>query len=102
MRVSCAYSIEPRATNPHKAASSPLVRFASARLRPWIPRQSDGSVSGDRHTAQSSACQTLYRSKTDKTQQCGLRRLRKHRWLRVDAGGRVWPGVIAGPDDGVI
>jgi hypothetical protein len=51
---------------------------------------------------QSSACQTLYRDKTDKTKQRDLRRLREHRWLRVDAGGMVRPGVIAGPDNGVI
>jgi len=30
-----------------------------------------------------------------------LRRLREQGWLRVDAGGMLGPGFIAGPDDGV-
>ena len=50
---------------------------------------------------QSSAYQTLYRKKTDKTKQRDLRRLREQGWLRVDAGGMLAPGFIAGPDDGV-
>ncbi len=50
---------------------------------------------------QSSAYQTLYRKKTDKTKQRDLRRLREQGWLRVDAGGMLRPGITAGPDDGV-
>lgn len=44
----------------------------------------------------------LYRNKTDKTKQRDLRRLRDQRWLRVDDKGLVWPGFIAGADDGAI
>lgn len=51
---------------------------------------------------QGSAYQTLYRDKTDKTKQRDLRRLREQGWLRVDAGGTLRPGFIAGLDDGLI
>lgn len=50
---------------------------------------------------QGSACQTLYRDKTDKTKQRDLRRLRERGWLRLDAGGLLRRGFVAGPDDGV-
>ncbi len=43
----------------------------------------------------------LYRDKTDKTKQRDLRRLREDGWLRVDVDGLLWPGFMAGPDDGV-
>lgn len=51
---------------------------------------------------QSSAYQTLYRDKTDKTKQRDLRRLREQGWLRLDVGGMLKPGFIAEPEDGVI
>lgn len=44
----------------------------------------------------------LYRTKTDKTRQRDLRGLREQGWLRVDDKGLVWPGFIAGADDGAI
>ena len=50
---------------------------------------------------QSPAYQSLYRNKTDKTKQRDLRRLRERGWLRLDAGGLLRPGFVAGRDDGV-
>lgn len=72
------------AADVRSGCASALLRLAAIKLR------------------QGSACQTLYRDKTDKTKQRDLRRLREQDWLRVGVGGMVWPGVIAGPDDGVI
>lgn len=88
-RARLGVALEARALNPRQYA---IVLRVLDNLRPLALSE----------LRQSSAYQTLYRNKTDKTKQRDLRRLREQGWLRLDAGGVLRPGFIAGPDDGVI